>query len=55
MNQNKLPQILASAGAFGGVFYGMSKNKSMGYTALFAVLFGVAGYYIGSSYNKFFD
>ena len=52
----KVTNTLTSAGAIGGIIYGISKQKGFwgpaGYTILFAVAGGILGTAINSMQNK---
>ena len=49
MNVNK---ALTSIGAFGGIVYGVSKNKPFWGVAGYAILFGIAGAALGTAYES---
>lgn len=54
MKDKKLPILLATTGVLGGVIVAMKGGKSTGWTAAIALLFGVAGFYAGSTISKFY-
>jgi hypothetical protein len=50
MNVSK---AFTSIGAFAGIAYGVSKNKSFWGVAGYSVLFAIAGAALGSAYESF--
>jgi xanthosine utilization system XapX-like protein len=53
MKNSKFGNTLGSIGLLGGIFYAMGKQKSLGQTAIYALLFGVGGIIIGNSITIF--
>jgi len=48
----ELKQPLTSAGAVGGIIYGISKQKGFWVTAGYTLLFAVAGAMLGTAINS---
>ena len=47
------PQIIAGIGVIGGIYVSIKNKHSFGQTAFYAIMFGLAGAFIGTTYNKF--
>jgi cell division protein FtsW (lipid II flippase) len=55
MQGKKLGNLVASAGVLGVIFYGIGKQKDFGTILLYGALFGVGGYLLGNSVQRFYE
>jgi hypothetical protein len=53
MKKQQLDKTLAGVSALAGVFYAMKKKADFGQTALYVLLFGAAGFFIGNGIKKY--
>jgi hypothetical protein len=55
MQKQKLGNLVASAGVLGGIFYGIGKQKDFGTILVYGALFGIGGYMLGNSVQRFYE